>query len=139
VFVDTIPSTPTLVNASPVSSDASIMIGVNGHSVGNGYHFNGIIDDIRLYEKALTHDEINYSFLTKPSNITIQYNNNSSIWGSYSDNPYLIQVPENEIVYSLIINPSYTCVQDGITIYSCTSTISNISSSSYSNFSTKNI
>jgi len=57
IYIDTIVGISDVMEGAPATGAHNITIGKLGYAAGSNYHFNGLLDEIEIFNKALTASE----------------------------------------------------------------------------------
>ena len=89
-------------------------------------YFNGSIDSVRIYNRALSAEEIKHNYYDNLQQLKIKTNSNSTWsteWNSTADNPIQVPYADGEFFSLLNFTVPDSVVQNGITIYDYPSTV----------------
>lgn len=96
-----------------------------GTTLGVGTYYNGSTDEVLIYSRAWSPEEVRQNYLTRAEQIRVKTNIGetfSSTWNGTQHNPLQIQYTQNEIVSGLVFDIPETIIQDGVTIYNYATT-----------------
>ena len=113
-----LPIAPSESIDAPLATNSSdLYFGFEG--TGDRY-FDGIIDNIMIYNHSRSQEEIGNLYNLKTEQLKVKTNSNetySDYWNSSADNPLSIPYGAGESITSLTFNDTAPIVQNGITIY----------------------
>lgn len=118
------------LNGIDVSADAYSGIGavrsgaqalsIGRYGTGDYGYFNGTIDDVKIYGRVLSADEIKDQYYARVEQLRIRTNANttwSGAWNTSTDNPININYTGGELINTLIFNITQNLTQSGVLIY----------------------
>jgi len=110
LFVEEFDTSP--VNNASVSNEIGSYQGSGG--------FDGVIDDLIIYNRMISEDEIEQLYYLKTSQLKVKTNSNatySDYWNSSTDNPLAVTYGTGESISSLLFDSTTPIILGGVTVY----------------------
>ena len=95
IYVNGVLDNGTLKGTIPAAQiNSAVNVNIGRRSGGSGYYFNGVIDDVRIYNRALSQAEIQADMNTPVGTVTTLDDR------SYTDSPGAVAMPPTPIEYA---------------------------------------